>query len=100
MAAVGCGVGTRIQLAPVLDGRGEVATSVFLVGDAGAARPGDRVLAELVRQAKLAPPRSTVVFLGDNVYPGGVPRTRQLTIRRRGADCWPRRRWPISQGFG
>lgn len=72
-AAIGCGAGLRIQLAPVPDGGGDVATSVFLVGDAGAARPGDRVLAELVRQAKLAPPRSTVVFLGDNGSPRGIP---------------------------
>ena len=72
-AVVGCAAGARIELAPVIDPGGKVATSVFLVGDAGAAGPGDRVLAELVRQARLAPPQSTVVFLGDNVYPRGIP---------------------------
>ena len=72
-AGVGCAPTALVRLAPALDPAAEVRSSVFLVGDAGAARPGDRVLAELSRQAKLAPRGSVVVFLGDNGYPRGIP---------------------------
>ncbi len=71
--AAGCATGGRVELTPVLEAGGAVTSSVFLIGDAGAAGPDDRVLAELVRQARLAPRQSPVVFLGDNVYPRGIP---------------------------
>lgn len=48
-------------------------TSLFLIGDAGYAVPGDRVLAALQAQGRTAPRGSAVVFLGDNVYPRGIP---------------------------
>ncbi len=48
-----------------------VAASLFLIGDAGAARPGDRTLAAVAAAAD--PATATVVFLGDNVYPRGIP---------------------------
>jgi len=48
--------------------------SLFLIGDAG--KPdsaGDPVLGELARQASAAPRGSAILFLGDNLYPRGLP---------------------------
>jgi hypothetical protein len=73
VGAVGCTTKAWVKLTPALETAGEVRSSVFLIGDAGAAQPGDRVLAELSRQAKVAPRGSAVVFLGDNGYPWGIP---------------------------
>jgi hypothetical protein len=51
-----------------------VAETLFLIGDAGEpARGGEPVLIALRRQVERAGRRSTVVFLGDNVYPDGLP---------------------------
>lgn len=49
--------------------------AIFLIGDAGsAAYDGEPVLKELALQSdSLRPVRQFVVFLGDNVYPRGVP---------------------------
>jgi hypothetical protein len=49
--------------------------AIFLIGDAGSsAYDGEPVLAELALQSdSLQPVRQFVVFLGDNVYPRGVP---------------------------
>jgi hypothetical protein len=60
------------ELATIDSGR--VLTTVFLIGDAGApVSRKDRVLTELRRQAKEARRGSSIVFLGDNIYPRGVP---------------------------
>jgi len=57
------------EFAPV-----EVETRLFLIGDAGAPDPkGEPVLAALGRELAQAPEKSFVVFLGDNVYPRGLP---------------------------
>ena len=49
--------------------------SLFLIGDAGSrAYDGEPVLQELALQSdSLRPVRQFVVFLGDNVYPRGIP---------------------------
>ncbi len=49
--------------------------ALFLIGDAGSsAYDGEPVLHELAQQSdSLRPVRQFVVFLGDNVYPRGVP---------------------------
>ena len=49
--------------------------ALFLIGDAGSkAYDGEPVLAELARQAdSFRTVKQYVVFLGDNVYPRGVP---------------------------
>lgn len=54
----------------------EVETTLFLIGDAGEQDPRQPslVLDSLKRQASAAPGRSVIVFLGDNVYPNGIPR--------------------------
>lgn len=49
-------------------------TSIFLLGDAGTAHhEPDPNLMELTRQATASPIGSVIVFLGDNVYPNGLP---------------------------
>lgn len=53
----------------------EIETTVFLIGDAGEPDPR-KVGAPLVpmrEQAEAAPERSIILFLGDNVYPAGIP---------------------------
>jgi hypothetical protein len=69
----------------------EIETTLFLIGDAGEPDPRiyPRSLDSLKRQAAEAPGRSIIVFLGDNVYPNGVPLDSTLTwpdARRRLAD--------------
>lgn len=53
-----------------------VESTLFLIGDAGEPDPRDvgAPLDSLAAQAAAAPGRSTIVFLGDNVYPAGIPR--------------------------
>jgi len=53
----------------------DIATSIFLIGDAGGPGGGDNdpVLAELTKEATAAPRASVIVFLGDNIYPHGMP---------------------------
>lgn len=51
-----------------------VETFLFLIGDAGAPDPGfEPVLTALTREAGRHPDKSLVVFLGDNIYPRGMP---------------------------
>ena len=53
---------------------GGVETTVFLIGDAGAPAPtGEPVLHALAEALGGASGRRVVVFLGDNVYPRGLP---------------------------
>lgn len=51
----------------------DVETRLYLIGDAGAPAPGDPVLRALSSQVAADPARSMVVFLGDNIYPAGLP---------------------------
>jgi hypothetical protein len=46
---------------------------VFLIGDAGAPRIDEPVLRALGTEIAEAPEQSIVVFLGDNIYPSGLP---------------------------
>lgn len=57
------------------DGGGpEAVVELLLIGDAGKPAPGgDPVLLAAERMAARAPERTVVVFLGDNVYPDGMP---------------------------
>lgn len=71
LAAWGCGPRHPIdELVPA-----NIETTLFLIGDAG--EPDPRVssvaLDSLTAQASVAPERMIVVFLGDNVYPSGIP---------------------------
>lgn len=53
----------------------QIETTVFFIGDAGEPDPRQigAPLDSLTAQASVAPHRTIVVFLGDNVYPGGIP---------------------------
>lgn len=53
-----------------------LAFSTYLVGDAGNAAAGNQpaVLRRLQNKLKGAPKNSTVIFLGDNIYPDGMPK--------------------------
>jgi hypothetical protein len=58
---------------PALD-PGSVAETLFLVGDAGRpAKGGEPVLIALRHELERSAGRATVVFLGDNLYPAGLP---------------------------
>ena len=72
-----------VTLAPA--GGEEIETSLFLVGDAGHAdRPDHPVLSALRDAAAVNSIRSHILFLGDNVYPDGLPETG--SPRRRAAE--------------
>lgn len=51
----------------------DVVGTVYLLGDAGIPDGADPVLAALRAGVDEAPARATVVFLGDNIYPAGLP---------------------------
>jgi hypothetical protein len=54
---------------------------LLLIGDAGDADPsGEPVLELLARQVLLLPDRTTVVFLGDNVYERGMPEAGETAV--------------------
>ena len=58
---------------PALD-PADIAFSIFLIGDAGVSARHDQVEQSLQRDLTAIKDRSFVVFLGDNVYPRGLPR--------------------------
>ena len=71
----GCGSGI---LPPSTEPAGEVEASaiestIFLIGDAGNPAPDEPVLKALKRQITEASGERVVVFLGDNLYPRGLP---------------------------
>ena len=77
LAAGGCSHSHPFMVAP-LDGRPPAAEEVdhrlLLIGDAGDPDPdGEPTLHALQKQVELMPTRTTVVFLGDNVYETGMP---------------------------
>lgn len=53
----------------------DIESSLFLIGDAGEPDPRGRskVLDSMSAQMRVAPQKSVAVFLGDNVYPNGIP---------------------------
>lgn len=52
----------------------EVVHTLFLVGDGGEPYVEDNPIANvLATRISTAPGKSTVIFLGDNIYPGGLP---------------------------
>jgi hypothetical protein len=51
---------------------------VFLIGDAGVPLENDPVLVALGKDVGADPARSVVVYLGDNVYPRGLPQEGSL----------------------
>lgn len=79
----------RVQIQDVIPS--EIESTIFLVGDAGEQDPRNSspVLDSLKALASLAPNRTYIVFLGDNVYPSGIPeegRAEYADARRRLSD--------------
>ncbi len=75
LLASGCGK-PHFNLGKVIDAvsRDSVALDLYLIGDAGLPAPtGEPVLDALKRTLAEDPDRSFVVYLGDNVYPAGLP---------------------------
>lgn len=66
------GVGRRPEPAPPVSVP-EVDHSLFLIGDAGHALPGDRTMMRVTEFVEPLKDRATVIFLGDNIYPAGLP---------------------------
>lgn len=79
-ALVGSGCAGAHNHAPVSrpDPAG-VENTVLLIGDAGAPSPDDPVLLALAREIARDAAATTVVFLGDNIYPVGMPDVRAFT---------------------
>lgn len=73
------GCGTGVIPAPVEPTQpadpADIETTIFLIGDAGAPAPAEPVLKALRLQAQAAPAQRVIVFLGDNIYPRGMPPT-------------------------
>ena len=69
--ATGCRYKVTLQELPA----SEIETTLLLIGDAGEPDPRQvgSPLDSLMVQAQAAPERTIVVFLGDNVYPAGIP---------------------------
>ncbi|MBI2841413.1 MAG: metallophosphoesterase [Acidobacteria bacterium] len=75
---VGVGGGAQAQTAPheaqTRPTVENIETTLLLAGDAGSpARTHEPVLMALEHEASRAPSRTIVIFLGDNVYPNGLP---------------------------
>jgi len=70
-AAFGCHHRVKLEELPA----DQIETTLFLIGDAGEPDPRQvgAPLDSLTAQASVAPERTIIVFLGDNVYPGGIP---------------------------
>jgi len=73
--------GVNPRCAECTAGPAELDTRVLLVGDAGELEPDNPSLALLAELAADAHGRSVGVFLGDNVYPRGVPGARESDAR-------------------
>lgn len=52
---------------------GAIEATIFLIGDAGNPAPEEPVLIALKRQISETPGERVVIFLGDNLYPRGLP---------------------------
>jgi len=80
--------------------RTDVAATVFLIGDAGDPKAtGEPVLEALTRVLADAPDTAVVLFLGDNVYPRGLPDSADASFpeaaRRLSAQVAFARRVPV-----
>lgn len=51
----------------------QIRARLLLIGDAGAPRDGEPVLQTLAEWVNMYPQKTMAVFLGDNIYPDGIP---------------------------
>ncbi|WP_196889600.1 metallophosphoesterase [Aureivirga sp. CE67] len=65
-------------------GESQIDYQVFLVGDAGNAMPNDTLssLSVLEQDLAKASDKSSVIFLGDNIYPNGMPSSKKEAERK------------------
>jgi hypothetical protein len=65
----------------------EISHTFFLIGDAGLSPMGEMNPALKIFKEKLsqAPENSTAIFLGDNIYPAGLPDPKDSTLAYRRA---------------
>jgi len=56
-----------------------IESSIFLIGDAGEPMAAEPALLSLTRQLRIAPEKSIAIFLGDNIYPAGLPKPASPT---------------------
>jgi hypothetical protein len=77
LASAGCARTRAFMVAPLTGAPpapGAIDHRLLLIGDAGDPDPdGEPTLHALQKQVELMPTRTTVVFLGDNVYETGMP---------------------------
>lgn len=74
VVTLGCAGIQRVPTPPVVAADpGSVELSLFLIGDAGAPATDEPVLLALRNEIDANPGRSATVFLGDNIYPRGMP---------------------------
>src|SRR5262249_22737577 len=66
------GHGSAGPLAPRTTIDSDIAASIIFAGDGGGPNPD--ALKLLASEVRLLPGRTRVIFLGDNVYPRGMPR--------------------------
>ncbi|HYS59496.1 MAG TPA: hypothetical protein VEM27_02815, partial [Gemmatimonadales bacterium] len=74
----GCGHATTVSAGPAtapLAPPAQIDATLFLIGDAGgpAAPPDSEPVFMALRAAAASAPHAVIVFLGDNVYPDGMP---------------------------
>src|SRR5690606_26182904 len=55
------------------DAPGQLAYRVLLIGDAGLSLADSEVMTALAKRAQEASGRTSVIYLGDNIYPAGMP---------------------------
>lgn len=73
LVALGCASSSAPPQSVARPDPAGIRATVLLIGDAGAPVPDDPVLAALGREIARDPAATTVVFLGDNIYPRGMP---------------------------
>ena len=72
--AAACSRAARPVPAPVpAAAPAEVESTLFLIGDAGAPAEDEPVLAALEQMIRDTPEPKYLVYLGDNIYPRGLP---------------------------
>ncbi|HET8656714.1 MAG TPA: metallophosphoesterase [Longimicrobiaceae bacterium] len=77
----------------------ETAVALFLIGDAGSPAPGgEPVLKALRAELSAGTEKKFVVFLGDNIYPAGMPDSTAPT--RAGAEWIIERQMDVLRGTG
>lgn len=72
--AFGCGSTSQASAGAGPAPADEIDTTLLLVGDAGVpSTKGEPVLDALAREASRNPHQAVIAFLGDNIYPAGLP---------------------------